>query len=385
MCYNIFKTAKIVYKNQFQNVNSLKFNRLNNVSLHFNVAVMKFSNILVHWYLHNKRDLPWRKTSNPYYIWLSEIILQQTRVDQGMAYYFKFIEHFPSVFALASASEEQVLKLWQGLGYYSRARNLHFSAKYVVNELNGNFPTTYKGMLQLKGVGDYTASAVASICFNEPTAVVDGNVYRTLSRYFGIETAINSSKGIKDFKQVAQELIDVKNSGTHNQAVMEFGARMCKPQNPDCEICPLNSSCFAFANNKVKELPVKDKKVKITKRYFNYLVIEAEDDKTILIKREKGIWLNLYEFPLIESDLVIDEKELIEYDYFKELFNSLNVSIQLFNKQVVIHKLSHQHIYTNFWIVKCDNSSKFNCDWTSVHNYPVSTLVNNFLKQYKSN
>lgn len=353
--------------------------------MHFNETAMKFSNILVQWYLQNKRDLPWRQTRNPYYIWLSEIILQQTRVDQGMAYYFKFVEHFPNVFALASASEEQVLKLWQGLGYYSRARNLHFSAKYIVNELDGNFPNTYKGILELKGVGDYTASAVASICFNEPTAVVDGNVYRTLARYFGIDTAINSSKGIKEFKQVAQELIDVKIPGTHNQAVMEFGARMCKPQNPDCEICPLNSSCASLASNKVKELPVKDKKIKVRNRYFNYLVIQTDDDKTKLIKREKGIWLNLYEFPLIESSMVIDEVKLIEHEYFKELFHSLDVSVQLFNKEVMVHKLSHQHIYTNFWVVKAENSKKFDCDWDSVHDYPVSALVNNFLNQYKSN
>ena len=343
---------------------------------------MRFSNILVEWYLQNKRDLPWRQTLNPYYIWMSEIILQQTRVDQGMAYYFKFIECFPNVFALASATEEEVLKLWQGLGYYSRARNLHFSAKYIVNELEGNFPTTYKGVLKLKGVGDYTASAVASICFNEPTAVVDGNVYRVLARCFGIDTAINSSKGIKEFKQLAQELIDVKIPGTHNQAIMEFGARMCKPQNPDCEICPLNSSCLALANNKVKELPVKEKKIKIRNRYFNYLVVQTEDNKTKLVKRNKGIWLNLYEFPLIECDLVIDEKELIEHEYFKELFNLSNVSIRLFNKEVMVHKLSHQHIYTNFWIVKTDKSNLFDCDWDSVLDYPVSTLVNNFLKQY---
>ncbi|MFD1293171.1 A/G-specific adenine glycosylase [Lutibacter holmesii] len=346
---------------------------------------MKFSNTLVQWYLQNKRDLPWRQTSNPYYIWLSEIILQQTRVDQGMAYYFKFVEHFPTVFELASASEEQVLKLWQGLGYYSRARNLHFSAKYIVTTLEGKFPTTYNSILKLKGVGDYTASAVASICFNEPTAVVDGNVYRVLARYFGIESAINSTKGIKQFKQLAQELIDVKIPGTHNQAVMEFGARMCKPQNPDCEICPLNSSCASLATNKVKELPFKEKKIKIRNRYFNYLVVHTANDTTKLVKREKGIWLNLYEFPLIETSSIIDETELVAHQNFKKLFHSLNVSVQLFNTKVMVHKLSHQHIYTNFWIVKTENSNQFNIDWNSVQDFPVSTLVNNFLKQYRSN
>ena len=353
--------------------------------MHFNVITMEFSNTLVHWYLQNKRDLPWRQTSNPYYIWLSEIILQQTRVDQGMAYYYKFVQHFSTVEKLASASEEEVLKLWQGLGYYSRARNLHFSAKYIVNELGGNFPGTYNDIIKLKGVGDYTASAVASICFNESTAVVDGNVYRVLARYFDISTPINSTKGIKEFKILAQELIDVKISGTHNQAIMEFGARMCKPQNPDCEICPLNASCLALANNKLKELPVKEKKIKVRNRYFNYLVIQTEDDKTSLVKREKGIWLNLYEFPLIESLEPIDEKSIVEHEFFKELFNSLNVSIQLFNTNMLAHKLSHQHIYTNFWVIKTPSSSKFKLNWSEINNYPVSTLIDNFLKQYKTN
>jgi len=210
---------------------------------------MKFSNQLIYWYLNNRRDLPWRKTTNPYHIWLSEIILQQTRVDQGMDYYLKFIQNFPTVNDLAIAPEEKVLKLWQGLGYYSRARNLHFSAKYIVNELNSVFPSTYNDIIKLKGVGDYTASAVSSICFNEPMAVVDGNVYRVLARYFGILTPINTSKGIKEFKKLAQQLLNKEDPATNNQAIMEFGARMCKPQNPDCNSCPLNDSCSALANN----------------------------------------------------------------------------------------------------------------------------------------
>ena len=236
---------------------------------------MIFSNRLVTWYLQNKRDLPWRQSINPYTVWLSEIILQQTRVDQGTAYFFKFIEQFPTVYNLANASEEEVLKLWQGLGYYSRARNLHSAANYIVNELNGKFPTTYSEILKLKGVGDYTASAIASICFNEPTAVVDGNVYRVLARYFGISTPINSTSGIKEFKKLAQELIVEDIPGTFNQAIMEFGACMCKPQNPDCFNCPLNDSCVALSNNTIAQLPVKINKTKVRKRYFNYLVIHS--------------------------------------------------------------------------------------------------------------
>ncbi|MBL4723936.1 MAG: A/G-specific adenine glycosylase, partial [Lutibacter sp.] len=283
---------------------------------------MNLSNQLILWYLSNKRDLPWRSTRNPYHIWLSEIILQQTRVDQGMAYYLKFIKVFPTVNDLAAASEEQVLKLWQGLGYYSRARNLHFSAKYVVEQLSGVFPSTYDEILKLKGVGDYTASAIASFCFNEVAAVVDGNVYRVLSRYFGISTPINSTKGIKEFKLLAQELIDVKDPGTHNQAIMEFGARMCKPQNPDCISCPLNESCVAVSEKSIKNLPVKVKKIKIKQRFFNYLVIQTKDKKTKIGKRENGIWKNLYEFPLIETSKEINENDLIEHKDFIELFET---------------------------------------------------------------
>lgn len=344
---------------------------------------MNLSKSLKQWYVVSKRDLPWRTTTNPYYIWLSEIILQQTRVDQGMAYYFKFVERFPNVNSLAEASEEEVLKLWQGLGYYSRARNLHFSAKYIVNELKGIFPKNYKELIQLKGVGDYTASAISSICYNEAAAVVDGNVYRVLARYYGIKTPINSTKGIKEFKELAQEILDVKDSGTHNQAIMEFGARMCKPQNPDCEICPINNSCVALSLKLIKELPIKEKKIKIKKRFFNYLVIKTDNNQTQLIKREKGIWMNLFEFPLIETLNEIDETELVQNELFETVFDGLNTEIKFFNEKVIIHKLSHQHIYTRFWIVKTSEDSKFNQPWSSVGEYPVSTLIDNFLKQFK--
>lgn len=346
---------------------------------------MNFSKILVYWYLQNKRDLPWRKTNNPYYIWLSEIILQQTRIDQGIDYYLKFVNEFPTIKSLANASEEKILKLWQGLGYYSRARNLHYSANYIVNEFGGKFPATYKELLQLKGVGDYTASAIASICFNEVTAVVDGNVYRVLARYFGISTPINNSKGIKEFKILAQELIDVKIPGTYNQAIMEFGAIMCKPKNPSCEICPLNLSCVSLEKNKVNELPVKENKIKIRKRFFNYLVIRTEDDKTKLVKRTKGIWLNMYEFPLIETEAEIDENQLLNSLEFEKIMGDDSVTVQLFNKKAIIHKLSHQHINTKFWIVKVQSSPKFKIGWENVDKYPVSILVDNFLKQFNTN
>ena len=255
------------------------------------IQLMIFSKILNHWYSNNKRSLPWRQTKTPYLIWLSEIILQQTQIKQGLPYYEAFVEAYPTVFDLAKAEERKVLKLWQGLGYYSRARNLHATAQYIVEELNGEFPNNYRELLKLKGVGDYTASAIASICFNEPMAVVDGNVYRVLSRYFGIETPINSSKGIKEFKQLAQRLIDKNNPADYNQAIMEFGAVQCKPQNPNCDVCPFQDGCVAFEKKRIDELPVKIKAAKASKKYFNFLVIISKDNKTLLQKRkEKGIW-----------------------------------------------------------------------------------------------
>jgi len=247
---------------------------------------MDFKRELIHWYSINKRDLPWRETKNPYYIWLSEIILQQTQVKQGLPYYEAFVKQYPSVFDLANASEEAVLKLWQGLGYYSRARNLHATAKHIAFNLNGKFPNNYKDLLTLKGVGDYTASAISSIAFNEVAAVVDGNVYRVLSRYFGIKTPINSTTGIKEFKSLASSLIDKKQPATFNQAIMEFGARQCKPKNPDCTTCPINRGCAALQKKLTDTLPVKLKKTKVSTKYFNFLVC-IDANKNILFEKTK--------------------------------------------------------------------------------------------------
>jgi A/G-specific adenine glycosylase len=342
---------------------------------------MRFSNTLIYWYLQNNRELPWRKTKNPYFIWLSEIMLQQTRVAQGMAYYLKFSENFPTVFDLAKADESTVLKMWQGLGYYSRARNLHYSAKQIADEFNGEFPSTYKEIIKLKGIGDYTASAIASICFNEPTAVVDGNVYRVLSRYFGINTAINSTAGIKEFKALAQTLIDESQPGTHNQAIMDFGALHCKPQNPLCETCPFADSCVALEKKLIKELPVKDKKIKVRNRYFNFLVIKTDDDKTILSERKgKGIWQGLYQFPLIESHKNINKEELVTSEEFINLFPD-ETTISLFNPKEIVHKLSHQHLYTQFWVVETATSSEAKIKWTDIKKYPVPVLIANFLEE----
>ncbi|MDD7884611.1 A/G-specific adenine glycosylase [Flavivirga sp. 57AJ16] len=344
---------------------------------------MIFSEILIRWYSNNKRELPWRQTKNPYCIWLSEIILQQTQVNQGLPYYISFIEKFPSVFDLARADESDVLKLWQGLGYYSRARNLHTAAKYIVKELKGAFPNNYKDLLKLKGVGDYTASAIASICFNEVAAVVDGNVYRVLSRYFGIDTPINSSKGAKEFKALAQELIDKKKPADFNQAIMEFGAMQCKPQNPDCNVCPFNKGCMAFNKNIINELPVKIKSAKAKNKYFNFLVFISEDGKTVLEKRKgKGIWQNLYQFPLIETKTNVDINTLKPLIKEHNLIKGMSFKLALYNKDVVVHKLSHQHLHTKFWIVNVNRLLDQGISTNEIHHYAVPILIGNFIEAF---
>ena len=346
---------------------------------------MRFSNTLIHWYLQNKRDLPWRKTKNVYRIWLSEIILQQTRVNQGLEYYEDFVATFPSVYDLANADEETVLKLWQGLGYYSRARNLHFTAKYIAKELKGEFPENYLELIKLKGIGDYTASAIASICFDEATAVVDGNVYRVLSRYFGIQTPINSTKGIKEFKQLAQQLIDIKQPGTFNQAIMEFGAVQCKPHNPDCIICPLNQSCVALQTQIVSTLPIKTNKITIKKRFLNYLVITNHHNNTLIKQRKnKDIWQGLYEFPLVESRQEIHIKELLNSNNFQKTITDETFSISLFNSIPIIHKLTHQHLYVKFWIINTKRKIDDGIKWNEFEKYPVPILIHNFVDNFKS-
>ena len=344
---------------------------------------MNFTEILTRWYSVNKRNLPWRTTKNPYHIWLSEIIMQQTQITQGLPYYEAFVTHFPTVFDLANASEQTVLKLWQGLGYYSRARNLHGSAQYILNELNGEFPNTYTELLKLKGVGDYTASAIASICFDEPHAVVDGNVYRVLSRYFNMDTPINSTQGIKAFKKLATTLIDTKNPGDYNQAIMEFGAMQCKPKNPYCNSCPLTNSCVAFQNNLVDQLPVKLKKTKVSKKYFNFLVILSEDNRVVFEQRlTKGIWQNLYQFPLVESDRSLKADEFHHLNLDNTPINDTIIESYLYNDIDIIHKLSHQHLYTKFWIVRPKTFPPNSIPTSNIEAYPTPILISNFIDKY---
>lgn len=325
--------------------------------------------------------MPWRNTTDPYRIWLSEIILQQTRVAQGLPYYERFVTAFPTVQDLAAASQEEVLKLWQGLGYYSRGRNLHHTAQYISQELDGTFPNTYKELLTLKGVGDYTASAIASISFNEPTAVVDGNVYRVLSRVYGIDTPINSTSGQKEFKALAQELIDPEQPATFNQAIMEFGAIQCKPKNPYCLHCIFQEQCDAFRKNRIATLPIKLKKTKVRKRHLHYLVFISSKQKTVLKERTgKGIWQGLYEFPVIEVDG--DEERFRESASLKKELEPYKVlSIQQHNDKPIVHKLSHQHLYTTFWIIEVDALGPAAIPITEIKKLPVPVLIANFVQE----
>ena len=345
---------------------------------------MMFSEKILQWYYENKRDLPWRSTNNPYKIWLSEIILQQTRVVQGTPYYLKFIEHFPTVHDLAKASEEQVLKLWQGLGYYSRARNLHTTAKMVVNDYEGSFPNSYKELLKLKGVGDYTASAISSICFDEAQPVVDGNVYRVLSRYFGIDTPINSSEGIHYFKALAFKVMNTKNIKDYNQGIMEFGAIQCAPKKPNCYNCPLSDSCVALQKQRTDSLPVKLKKTKVRNRFFNYLVVFDGEEKTIIRQRKgKGIWQNLWEFPVLEAEKALNQKEV--EGQLSELLGLEGIEkIHRYNEKIIIHKLSHQHLHTTFWIAKTTTNLNKGIHWKKLEEYPVPVLIADFIKTFKN-
>jgi A/G-specific adenine glycosylase len=342
---------------------------------------MTFSKLLINWYLENFRDLPWRKTQNPYQIWLSEIMLQQTRVAQGTPYYLSFTTAFPTVFDLAAASEEQVLKLWQGLGYYSRARNLHQTAQYIANDLQGIFPTNYGDLLKLKGVGEYTAAAIASFSYNEPVAVVDGNVFRVLSRYFDVTTDIAAASAKKEFTELAFELMPKKTPGLFNQAIMEFGALQCVPKNPNCGICIFNSSCAALQKKKVDQLPVKSNKVKVKNRYFNYLIVSDDLQHTIINKRTaKGIWHNLYEFPLIESNKEEEIDFIVTQAQLHFLKNRKLTSISEMSASTIVHKLTHQRLHIQFWKIKAEGVLENGINSTDLKTFPFPIVIHNFIE-----
>ena len=322
---------------------------------------MNFTMTILNWFRENGRALPWRETNDPYAIWLSEIILQQTRIEQGLPYWQRFMQRWHTVEELAAASEDEVLREWQGLGYYSRARNLHTAAKQVVEM--GGFPRTLEGIKQLKGVGDYTAAAIGSIAFDLPAAVVDGNVYRVLSRYYGIATPINTTEGKKEFTALAQSLLPVKQASAFNQAMMDFGAIQCTPQSPLCPSCPLQETCIAFRENRVTELPVKQKTLKIKERHLTYIYIRYEG-KTVIHRRTAGdIWQGLYE-PWLTEEVP---------------------SGAILLRQNVKHVLTHRVLYANFWLWEPDQKPELPADYlwikeADIDNYGVPRLIEILLK-----
>ncbi|MFA5046747.1 MAG: A/G-specific adenine glycosylase [Paludibacter sp.] len=346
------------------------------------------SDILITWYNNHKRDLPWREINNPYLIWISEIILQQTRVNQGIAYYLRFVERFPTVDMLAEAEEDEVLKYWQGLGYYSRARNLHKAACQMINESGGVFPTKHSEVLKLAGVGEYTAAAICSFAYNEPYAVVDGNVYRVLSRLFSIDTPIDSGVGKKEFTHLAQDLLSKSEPALHNQALMEFGALQCVPASPDCANCPLQSICKAFESDLIGILPVKKQKTKVTNRFFNYLFVEYQGYTYLQKRLAKDIWLNLYEFPLIETENLLNPEELPDNDDFKRLFDGIDVVEFHKISNPMKHVLSHRVIYAQFFSLRVSDLSEMlkktiQVPIGEIDIYPVSRLMELFLQNRK--
>ena len=340
---------------------------------------------LINWYAENHRDLPWRHNPTPYEVWLSEVILQQTRVSQGMDYYLRFVERWPTVTDLAAASEEEVLKLWQGLGYYSRARNLHQCAKQVVTLHGGEFPIDYEQLKKLKGVGEYTAAAIASIAFGLPHAVVDGNVYRVLARLYDIDTPINNNEGQKLFAQLADDLLNREKPGLHNQAMMEFGALHCTPKNPNCLLCPLQAQCLAFDHQTVMQRPVKLPKAKVTTRYFNYLVIRVKDSIYLHKRSHNDIWKNLYDFPCIESQQPMTTEEVVNSDTFAQLIEDKPFTL-VNTSPIFTHKLTHRTILAQFIEIKLEQNllqietkELFLAPETELGSFPIPRLIDLYL------
>ena len=344
----------------------------------------KFHKILSSWFKENKRILPWRDINSPYHVWISEIILQQTRVEQGISYYLRFIDRFPDIKTLAVASEEDVLLMWQGLGYYSRARNLHHAARQIMKDFNGQFPDSYNNILTLKGIGEYTASAISSISFGLPYAVIDGNVFRVLSRIFGVNTPIDTTIGKKEFSILANSLLDKRDPGVFNEAMMEFGALQCVPRKPSCSICPFMNQCIAYQKNQIEQLPVKSKQPEQKNRYFNYLFINCEDKYYLHKREEKDIWHNMYQFPLIETKTDLGETEVISTNFFKEYINGSEAIIESVTPRI-IHQLTHQKLHIRFFTIRINVPIK-NPKWIlisdkQVSDYPFPNPIYNYLKR----
>ena len=345
---------------------------------------MEFKNLIIKWYNENRRNLPWRDTDNPYHIWISEVILQQTRVVQGLDFYNRFISTFPTIKDLANADIDRVMKVWQGLGYYTRARNLHAAANQIMDDYDGMLPTTYTELLKIKGLGPYSAGAIASFAFKEVVPAIDGNVYRVLSRIYGMFTSSETSSGKKEFFNLTMELIDKKNPDTFNQALLDFGAIQCIPRNPNCLDCPFNDICYAYRNNLISQLPVKGKKVATRDRFLNYIIIRYKDSTFIQRREGSDIWNSLYEFPLIETNKSVELNSLIEEQSWKDLFGKENLII-LYSSQPIKHLLSHQTLYTKFTIVEINKPSYFlmsnylKISIPDIQEYSTPKVIDNFL------
>ncbi|WP_099370721.1 A/G-specific adenine glycosylase [Sphingobacterium sp. 1.A.5] len=346
---------------------------------------MSFSERILAWYSTHKRALPWRETKNPYVIWLSEIILQQTRVEQGMPYFLRFVENYPNVTKFANADEADILRLWQGLGYYSRARNMHKASKQVIDLHKGVFPVDYHDLLKLPGVGEYTAAAISSFANNQPYAVLDGNVFRVLARYFGIHEPINSTAGKKIFANLAAEMLDLNHPAEYNQAIMDFGSMQCKPKNPNCEECILRLDCVAYQDNLVDQLPQKIKAKKSRDRFFHYFIIQKEDSVLMSQRTEGDVWANLFEFPMIETTTDLNVAELVQMKEYQEAFGNIQ-PIQI--KGQIKHILSHQNIFAKFYTLNIDNmelgkKSHWNyCLLENLDKLAKHKLISSFVEHY---
>ncbi len=349
---------------------------------------MEISKLLLKWYEKQGRELPWRETSNPYKIWVSEIILQQTRIQQGIEYYHSFLKSFPDIFSLAESDISEVLNVWQGLGYYTRARNMHEAARVITYQYNGTFPSNYKDIINLKGIGEYTAGAIASIAFGEQVPAIDGNVKRVFSRLFNLHDDLDKPLAVKNLKNLLQKEMDKDDPGKFNQAVMDLGALICKPKNPLCSKCPLSENCIAFKNEIVNELPVKYKKIKSRNRYFYYCIINCKGQILINRRKKKDIWELLYEFPLIETSKPLSDTSM--YDRVKEIFLTGQKRTEISNiSSEIIHILSHQKLHTRFIHVEVEKlntpvlSDFIPVKKEKINDFPLPRLIDRYLKETK--
>ena len=339
----------------------------------------KLSSALIHWYNKSARDLPWRRTIDPYLIWISEIILQQTTVDQGLPYYTRFIDRFPDIQALAQAKPDTVMKLWEGLGYYSRARNLHYTAKYVYSELGGLFPDSYDGLLTLRGIGPYTAAAIASFCYNLPHAVVDGNVLRVITRLYGLQLSIDEKEGKNEVQKRAARLLSFQQPAVFNQAIMELGALVCSYKNPDCSNCPWKKDCKAYGKDEISRLPIRTKKIKKRTRYFHFYIIEYKGQFLVEKRLAKDIWRDLHQFPLLEmaKETFSNEKRPLEWILPKEaIFLSATQGKQTLTHQKIEAKFFHYRVPK-----KRSQERMFWVQYKSLLGHSWPKLIRNFIEE----